>query len=112
MIADFIEPIYSTAENFSINPNVFVALYLITFLPCWWLVVLMVRSAIKRQFKHLMVYAILEIFFLLLPYLYLISVASGVSVVYYIIIGTVIIFTMISSYVSINKKIKNKIQGV
>jgi hypothetical protein len=111
MIADFITPLYSTAENFSINPNIFVALYLITFLPCWWLVVLMVRSVIKRQFKHLMIYAILETFFLLLPYLYLISVARGVSVIYYVIIGIVILFTMISSYVSINKKINNKIRG-
>lgn len=70
--------------NYSINPMVFVIIYLVTFIPCWYFLFLIYKS-IKRK-SSITVLVLIEIFLLILPYLYILALGRNVPIWVYVLI--------------------------
>ena len=108
MIIELFRSISDTAILHSINPNIFISLYLLTFIPCWLVVYLIIKEILKRKTSLVLTYALIEILLLLLPYLYLMIVAQEASIYFYIIMIIISLFTVFSTGVGIINKIRTK----
>lgn len=105
MIINTFSSLYDIARSHSINPNIFVGLYLLTIIPCWLVVYLIIKAVIKRQTKLIMLYIAIELLLLLLPYLYLIMIAKEATLLFYIVIVVIIACTVFSAWRGIINKL-------
>lgn len=108
MIQDYVHALYETASSFSINPNIFIAIYIVTFIPCWAVIALLVKAALARRFKLVIICFVIEIILLLLPYLYLLCFARGVPLLYYVVFIILMLLVIYLTYRKTFKRIKFK----
>lgn len=91
----------SIEEIYKVNPNIFILLYLITIIPCWWVLFQIIQF--KKNRKKILSLILVELFLLVCPYLYILIAGEGIPL--WVILCLVLL--IFGSFYSLYKKIKN-----
>lgn len=105
MIADWLANIEKT---YSVNPIIFAVLYFGTFIPCWYFVFKIISTIGKKDFNKLILYSSIELFLLVLPYLYVLIFGRNFPYWVYIILVLLVALSVVSGFKTITKKLKKE----
>lgn len=105
MIADWLANIEKT---YSVDPIIFAVLYFGTFIPCWYFVFKIIGAIKKKNIDKLIIYSLIELFLLVLPFLYILIWGRNLPVWVYIILVLLIVISAISAFRAISKKLEKE----
>jgi ubiquinone/menaquinone biosynthesis C-methylase UbiE len=98
----------SIKNLYAVNPIFFAILYFGTFIPCWYFVFKIIDSIRKKDFDKTILFSIIELFLLALPYLYVLIWGRNFPYWVYIVLSLLMIVSVISSFRVIIKKIRKE----
>jgi len=95
--------------NYSVNPWIFVIIYILSIVPCWMSIYFIIKYSAKRNIGGLILWIIILIFFLYTPYIYVYYFGENIPKSVHLYIILIILITSALSIVNLfhKGKIKN-----